>query len=230
MAEMKSPEQVRDDYRGAMGDELGTLFYALWNELAWFDAKWQQYCQLYAESQKRVELLNASASFFFRVVQDALWEDVILSIARLTGPIRSLGKDNLTLLRLPALVAEGAVVVALHSAIDHATDAAAFAKDWRNRRLAHRDLALALETGVQPLSPVSRTNVRAALAAMQKVFDVLHAHYFGSPIAWELFSVHGDANALVHWLASTRMAEERRFKRLREGKPLADDFEEPDEV
>jgi AbiU2 len=230
LAEVKSAEQLREDYCRVLGPELGDLFYALWNEMTWLEVKWQQYCQLYAASAKRIELLNGSAPFFFRVVQDVLWEDVILSIARLTGPPRSMGKDNLTLLRLPALVEDAALGAELETALEETVAAAAFAKDWRNRRLAHRDLALAIGERVEPLTPASRTAVREALSNMHRVFDLLQARYFGSPIAWDLLSTPPGAEALLYRLAAAQLAEEKRFKRLREGKALPDDLEEPDEI
>jgi hypothetical protein len=227
---VKSADQVREDYERAMGPQLGEVFYVLWNELAWLDLKWQQYCQLFAASSKRVELLNASAGLFFRVVQDVLWDDVLLAIARLTGPVRSVGKDNLTLRRLPDLVSDTSLTPLLQAAVDQAVGAAAFAKDWRDRRIAHRDLALVLDRGAQPLAPASRANVRAALATMHNVFDTLHERYFGSRIGWELISSHGDADAVVHRLAAARLTEEKRMKRLHDGKALPDDLEEPDEI
>jgi hypothetical protein len=230
LAEVKSAEQLAEDYHRVLGPELGDLFYALWNEMTWLEAKWQQYCQLYAVSAKRIELLNASAPFFFRVVQDVLLEDVILSIARLTGPPRSMGKDNLTLLRLPALVDDAALGAKLQTALEESVVAAAFAKDWRNRHLAHRDLALAIGQRVEPLAPASRTAVREALSTMHRVFDLLQARYFGSPIAWDLLSVPPGAEALLHRLNAAQLAEEKRFKRLREGKALPDDLEEPNEI
>ena len=230
MADVRSADQLAENYRRVLGPELGGIFYALWNELAWLDAKWQQYCELYAKSDRRIKLLNDSAGFFFRIVQDLLWEDVIISIARLTGPIRSMGKDNLTLRRLPGLVQDTALRLELQAAVDQSVIAATFAKDWRNRLLAHRDLSLAIGSEAEPLALASRTIVREALSCMQKVFDILHVRHFGSPVAWSLFSPSAGAETLLYHLAAARLAEEKRFKRLREGKALPDDFEEPSEV
>jgi hypothetical protein len=117
MAEHKTREQVRYEHREVMGSILGPLYHALYEEVTWLHAKWQQYRALFAESPERIDLLNKVAGFFFQVIQDVLWEDVVLHIARLTDPARSAGKDNLTLLRLEgaisdrALSAEVAVVV-----------------------------------------------------------------------------------------------------------------------
>ena len=92
-----------------LGPVLGPLFHALYDEVTWLHAKWKQYRILFAESPERIELLNGIAGFFFRVIQDVLWEDVVLHIARLTDPSRSFGKDNLTLLRLAGTVQEPAL-------------------------------------------------------------------------------------------------------------------------
>jgi hypothetical protein len=160
-----------------------------------------------------------------------LWEDVVLHIARLTDPPESPGsKPNLTLLRLPFLVADPALRQEVQTSVDAAKTAASFAKDWRNRRLAHRDLALALENAAQPLPGISRQNVEVALSAFRVVLNTLHEKYFDSKIAFELFQVHGDAEALVYHLGVAKAADERRFERLRRGNPLPEDCEEPSET
>lgn len=100
MAENKTAEQVRNEHLQVLGPTLGPLYHALYNEVTWLHAKWKQYRLLFAESQERVDLLNDVAGFFFLLIQDVLWEDIILHIARLTDPPQSVGKDNLTLLRL----------------------------------------------------------------------------------------------------------------------------------
>src|SRR5207249_4795011 len=104
MGEYKSAEQVLEQHIRDIGAELGALYNALTNEVAWVHAKWSQYQQLYARSPERIAFLNEVAGPFFGVIQDALLEDVVLHLARLTDPPKSMGKDNLTLQRLPALI------------------------------------------------------------------------------------------------------------------------------
>jgi AbiU2 len=104
MAEHKSAEQVLEQRIRAMGTDLGTLYHALTNDVAWMHAKWDQYQQLYMHSPERITLLNSVAGAFFGIIQDTLFENVILHLARLIDPPQSMGKDNLTLRRLSAVI------------------------------------------------------------------------------------------------------------------------------
>ena len=69
-----------------MGPDLGPLFYALYNEVAWVHATFHEYRQLYGTSKQRVDLLNETAPFFFLVLEGVLWRDILMHINRLTDP------------------------------------------------------------------------------------------------------------------------------------------------
>jgi hypothetical protein len=68
-------------------------------------------------------------------------------------------KENLTLKRLSDLVDAG-IRAKAESLISLADEKCAFAHNWRNRRIAHRDLALALKENAMPLCEASRKSVR----------------------------------------------------------------------
>lgn len=105
MAEEHGPDEVKQRYVTSMGKELGQLFHLLWNECVWLHWKWSEYATLYGSKSERVDLLNQAAPAFFKIVQDAMWEDILLHICRLTDPPKSRrGKHTLTLRRLPDLV------------------------------------------------------------------------------------------------------------------------------
>ena len=124
--------------------------------------KWGQYRQLFAQSQRRVDLINQAAGHFFRILQDALFEDIILHLARLTDPAQSGHKhksqDNLSLWRLQMLVPE-TLSVEVADLVQEALAACSAPRVWRNKRLAHRDLTVALATADDPLSGISRGDV-----------------------------------------------------------------------
>jgi hypothetical protein len=61
----------------------------------------------------------------------------------------------------------------LQSLIETAAQKAAFARDWRNRRIAHRDLNVALQQSSTPLAPATRAGVRECLAAIAAVLNVI---------------------------------------------------------
>jgi hypothetical protein len=226
MGENRTADQVRDDQVRVLGPELGAFYHALQNEVTWVYAKWLEYRKLFASSEKRVDLLNEAAGFFFRVVQDVLWEDVLLHIARLTDPPKSAGKPNLTIQRLANLIPEPHVAADVRNLVSEAVEKCSFAKEWRHRRLAHKDLDLALEAAhATPLPGVSRQAVTEALEAIASVLNEVESHYFDSEVGFEHFLAPDDAEALVHHLAVAIRNDKRQRERFQQGKPLPEDFE-----
>jgi len=88
MAHLTSEESL-EKYINEMGQDLGSVFHALNDELAWLYMKWGEYLELFGTKPTRIDLVNQAAGPFFRVVQDTLWEDTLLSIARLIDPPKS---------------------------------------------------------------------------------------------------------------------------------------------
>jgi hypothetical protein len=201
MAQSKTAQQVRDEHLSVLGQDLGSLYHALYNEVTWLHAKWNQYRILFAESPARIELLNDVAGFFFRVIQDVLWEDIVLHLARLTDPPQSVGKDNLTLLRLAEAVKEPALSLEVKNLAEQAKAAADFARVWRNRHLAHRDLALAVDDRATPLPGISREKIDRALAGAGAVLNKIESHFWQSEVAFAQFiQPLGDAESLAYYL------------------------------
>ena len=222
MTAHQTVKDTQQQFVGAMGPALGTLFWSLWNECAWLHWKWMEYLALFGTKPERVELLNEAAGPFFRLVQDSLWDEMLLHICRLTDPPKSAGKENLTLRRLPALAAPeirpcGEVLV------DKALCACKFAREWRNRRIAHRDLALALERGATPLAPISRQAVDGALNSIVALLDAIQLHYQEATTAYRMGPAVGGAEALLDVLRDGLEADRQRRKRLLGGKPLPED-------
>jgi hypothetical protein len=224
MSAYESPEEVRQRYLEAMGSELGSMFYVLWNECVGLHWKWCELMALFGRSEERVKLLNSSAPSFFKVVQDCMWEDVTLHIARLMDPPRSSGKQNLSLRCLPALV-DDAVRPELTKLVNLAATRCAFARDWRMRRIAHRDLNLALDKDVAQLSPATQTTVKDALKAISSVLNCLESHYCNNgQVPYELFEPTGGADVLLRVLRDGLEARAAREQRLKSGQALPEDF------
>jgi len=230
MGEHKSAEQVHEKHLRDMGSQLGEVYHALWNEVGWVHAKWQQFRQLYAHSPACIELLNDVAGHFFGIVQDVLWEDVILHIARLTERPTTAGQANLTLVALPPLISDTALAQEVDDLVETAKSEAAFAKKWRDKRLAHRDILVALEKGAEPLPGVSRQGVERALAAIRAVMNRLEEYYWQSEVAYSHFLATGEADDLVYYLRLAKQFERKRSELLGQGKYVPEDWEEPPEV
>jgi hypothetical protein len=230
MGAHRSAEEVEREHLGVLGPELGPTYHVLYEEVTWLHAKWNQYRQLYATPQT-VDLLNRTAGFFFRVIQDVLWEDVVLHIARLTDSPKSMGKANLTLRRLPEVITIPELAAEVENLVDKVQKESAFARDWRNRRIAHRDLSLALDVEAEPLQAVSRAQVERVLSAIRAVLNKIHGHFWrDQAVAFDHFLAHDDAEALTYYLGVAAKAEDATQERLRQGRPLPEDLEPKGEV
>ena len=175
-------------------------------------------------------LLNETATYFFRIVQDVLGQDVLLHITRLTDPPRQGAFENLTLRRLPDAVADTTLARELRGLITDAQERSEFAREWRNRRLAHQELSLALDGKAEPLPSASRQKIEVVLKSFRKVMNRLHSSYLTSGVAYEHVLASDDATHLVHLLAVATWFENRQAKRFQQGKLLPEDLEGPPEV
>ena len=213
----RTAAQAEADNIGVMGAEIGKMYSALWQEVAWINKKWNQYIELFGTSPDRIELLNRAAPSFFRTVQDSLLEDVLLHLARLTDRPKSAGRQNLSLCHLSQVLASSPIAANATALATGALTACEFARDWRNRRLAHRDLDLAVGLNPQPLAPASRASVRAAIASLGELLNSVSLHYFDSTTMFDLRPGDTDAANLLYVIRDGLRFDEERFARVKSG-------------
>jgi hypothetical protein len=225
MSRTLTAAEAKQEHIQKMGRALGLLYDALWQEVAWLYAGWLEYVELYGAAASRVELLNQAAPRFFRMVQDSLWEGTILSIARLTDPPKSMGKENLTIQALPAVIDDPSTRAAVARLVDQAVAAADFCRDWRNRHIAHRDLALAIQQGARPLQEATRQKVRESLEAIAAVLNSISVYYTDAEVRFDLGVGPEGALALLYVIDDGLKIEATREERMRRGEIHAEDFE-----
>jgi hypothetical protein len=201
----RTPEQARTNYQELMGDELGVVYHELWQEMARIYTKWEEYVGLFGTDESRVKLMNEAAPRFFYTVQTTLWESTILHIARLTDPAETNTPDgprqNLTLRRLPSLIDDRSTRASVNRAINEAGQACAFARELRNRWIAHTDLAVALnDERAVPLPAASRLMVKEALASLSGVMNAVSTHYVDSTNLFGGWPVQFGAESLLYTL------------------------------
>ena len=185
-ADAKSDSEIKLERISVLGPELGPVFHGLDRELLWVQVKWEEYKALFATSPESVEVLNTLAPFFWWNVQTVMWEDVLLHICRLTDP----PKKRLTVKQLPNLCPDDERVrEELEKRIADAVHATRFARDWRNRRIAHRDLETALgqrqgnRGRAKPLATATRLDVEQALRSTNAVLNVIRRRLLGEGTA-----------------------------------------------
>src|SRR5687768_1382998 len=139
MTSTQSMDEVRAGYVNLMGSELGSSFATLHRKLIELHMVWQQYRQLFGSDPETVALLNRTAGLFFKIAQDEIWDSVLLGISRMTDPPETRGKKNLTINSLPILIGDPALRQELEDLCAAALDQASFAREHRNKRIAHQD-------------------------------------------------------------------------------------------
>lgn len=179
MGETLTAKDVRHEAVAAMGSELGEIYHLLSDQVTWLHLKWDTLCELFA-NRETVDLLNSAAPAFFHELQRQMREDIFLHLCRITDPPISGGKSTLTLRRLPGLVSDRGMRLSLEAMVDNAVKRTEFARDWRNRRLAHIELNRS-----QPLASMSRKKAEDALDAIRKVMNRLEKTYLNKTVSYQ---------------------------------------------
>lgn len=206
----RNPQEAKAECLAQMGPDLGEVFYSLTNDLTWLHAKWQQYRGLFGVSEERLELINRSAGAFFWVVQETLWDEMLLHISRLTDPSVTMGKNNLSFSALLSHLDNDAPLRSeLEVRISECTSRAKFARDHRNKRIAHRDMLHALDQVAHPLGGVSRQDIEDILEAFRRVMAPLYLKYWNTTMFYEDVVLNGDVDSLLVVLTRAE-----KFKKL----------------
>jgi hypothetical protein len=224
MAYEQSAEQVKAEYLENLGPKLGPVFSELMNDLAWLQVKWAEYRELFGTTPERIELLNSATGLFFRILQDTLWEDALLHLCRLTDPATMGGKHNLTIQTLPELCDDPTLKGEVTQLVNDAIVTVSFARDWRNRRIGHRDLSVALGSATRPLAPGSRADVSKALTSIHLVLNHIHERLLNSTLADKVITPATGAEALLYVIRDGLEADAARRDRIRRGKFTQDDL------
>lgn len=165
----------------ASAPEFERVLHLLKNE--WAHAEWtlQEFRDLFSDGE-RLAVLNGVAGPLMALLQDVLWENLLLQVARLTDPVQTAGHKNLTFQQIPAFFTDQREKHReLGAHVQAAVDAAAFARDWRNRRIGHRDLEHTLDRQAKPLEIASLERVDAALAAIHRILDTIGGREHAQP-------------------------------------------------
>lgn len=213
----QSAAEAKEQNIKAMGKELGTQYTALWQELAQLNIMWSEFIELYGTKTSRIELMNRSAGHFFRMVQDSLWESLMMHIARLTDKPKVLGRTNLTLHNLPELISDAAVRSKIEALCLEATDKTKLARDWRNRHIAHRDLDLALGTTAIPLPAVEIKQVNDALDCFTSILNSIAGPYLDSETSFKHSIRIQGAIELLYLIDAGHTLQDQHRKRLDAG-------------
>lgn len=198
-----------------MPPDINSLYEPLFNQICYLHAKWRTFCQLYAQGEETVELLNNIAPSFFHMYQEVLADDVLLMVSRLTDPKQTFKRDNLSLERLASSIDRTkypTLRVEVEKLLIEAKDQCNFAREHRNRRIAHSDLHTMLNAVSEPLTIATKQKIDDALRSICDVMNAVLNHFEHTTVSYESVMVRDDGDTII---ARLRHAEEYRKQRRR---------------
>jgi hypothetical protein len=221
-----STDEIKQNNIAAMGNKLGTVYSALWQEVARLFTDWSEFVSLFGTNPERIELLNSASAHFFGTIQESLWESILLKIARITDPALTGKKRNLSLHSLPNAIDDSELKASAKLSIKEALVKCEFARDWRNRRIAHADLALALDVTAEPLAVASKEKIIAALQAIQDVLNTISIPLLDSATDFGDMPVINSGEDLIYLLDFAIRKREEMNKRIESGNYTESDLAE----
>lgn len=182
------------------------------DDLIWAKHFYNQYQKLFGVGAKRIELLNEVAPGFFSDIQRLLWEQLIISLGRLTDPHEQGKHKNLSLRILTKLAQENkwAFSEELDVKVEEACEAAKTIRIWRMKIVAHRDLKTALAKGAT-LDSVNIAQVEKILSLAGNAINIVYHSFADTSWSWNLVSPH-DADELVHYLKVATIYKDLELK------------------
>jgi len=186
---------VKEQYQGLLGGEFGEVFFELHSAWLLALARYDEFNRLFG-SRKHVEHLNAIGGGFFGDVQYIFWDDLILRLCRLTDPVGTGKKRNLTIQIVPELCGTN-LRAEIQGGVKRAVEATCFARDHRNRRIAHEDYDLALRRDPEPLPAASLEKAKMSLDRVHAVLDTVYFRKSGNRIDNSVTALVPAAKALL---------------------------------
>jgi hypothetical protein len=191
--------------------EVAPVYEELRSKVTWLHGRWICYRQLYAVSPKRIDLLNKSAETFFFIIQDVLFDEVQVSLSKLTDPATTGKHDNLSLEQLQQRLethGDPALAKSCRALLDTLHVQCSAFRTRRHKKLAHLDLSVALRTPAQPLPDISRQMVEDALNTVRAYLNAIEHYYNDNTWGYEHFIMRSDGEALIATLRAGLRYEE----------------------
>ena len=213
--------QLLERHRMQMGNELGEIYHHVCQEFCRTSSIWDHYETLFG-LEERVTLMNERFALLAYNIQDALWDKVLLALCRLTDPVESLGRRNLSVQQLVPLV-DTARRSVLGPLVEAAQVATSSWRNIRNRRIAHNDLDESLGNIATTLEPIARIQITEAFRIIHRIFEYFEDEYYNAELRLTQTGNHDAINMLMDVFDGRRFQEleTARFTENFSGVPTA---------
>lgn len=170
MADYKDTDEDLNEYIAVFGELDGPAIQKITDTVSQLCIEWRMFLYFFCGPKERVNVLNAASGLTARVIGNALWDNALLKIRRLTDPRKAGGNTNLSLevLREVAERRSGQDLTADYDAMIAQVQPA---RDYARKYLAHSDFDHALG---KRSTPVRRGETTAAVRAMMEFTATFH--------------------------------------------------------
>ncbi len=166
------------DKNSKMPDDVGVVYDGLYRELSWFKRTLDVLYGLYVDKPDTVAILNDIAPDFFGFLQTTLIDSLIVSLSRMTDNESDGKNKNLSFKRLFALIdaqSHGILRQNVENGLSELRLYSQAAREHRNKRVAHSDLAVALKS--QSLPDLLIVDFRKSLEVAHETLNYVLRHF-----------------------------------------------------
>lgn len=214
-------EQIQKEHIEAMGKDFGLVYNRLYHEIIFIHHKWSEFEDLFCQDNGTIASMNKLAPFFFYIVKNNLFNDIILSICKITDRKSTSGKTNLTIQLFPEHV-DDEIKGLVSNIVKEIINDSLFCRDRRNRLISHLDKELALNQSATPLKSANRNKVNALLKKFEQLISTIEHHYFDAETYFGIQRSEG--SLLLKWAEDGLRFDNLKWKYIETGKLDPSDF------
>ncbi len=174
-------------YNSLVPEDAREIFMWLCQDVAALHNKWHFYLELYS-SEEHAALLSELALGSFNIIEESLRSDMTMSICRLSDPVKTAGKPNLSLQTL-AKKCHG--FDGLSELPDDFLEARDPVRRYRHKRVGHNDLNTTIKPHENPLPGIGRTQIDTILDLAGRVLNVVYQNFVDSESSFTPFLIGG---------------------------------------
>lgn len=176
----------------------GDPFRRLFDYIVGLHIRWQTYRELFGHSEERIRKLNRRTGFVFRVVQDAMIENIQIEIAKLFDRAKVCGSETLT---FEGILKDAPIPVGDPRRNQLEADFKALKAKCdpiltqRHRRLAHNDKAVAMDEQVLP--GVTPQMIREIVDGIAKLYSDISLTLHDRQVIFDVLRIDQPVIALL---------------------------------
>ena len=192
-------------------NDIVDIYKSLSEETTWLFGRWIVFCQLFWAKKENVDLLNEFAPSFFRMMQDTYIYYVIITICRITDPLKSLGKNNRTLSQLIDKLTSTDyedIKNILQDKLLILTNECSEIRKWRNKKLVHSDLSIS--QNVEQLPALYYDKIKIVLEQIKSFMNEFEIYFYDCPVGYDYFMMQDDGDTILEYLRSLKNCNEHQ--------------------